>query len=182
MNILKNSPSGQKCVRLSQFLKECPDYQCIKDPAMSLNIADLYQLTSQCFKELNNKIEELQTSNQTGGGKSDLTGPGPQPSGDLYDGTPLTNVKNLYLNVRKYMKLHKIPQLNETTVIPYGIILSTLNLPNNLVILNEFYPNLSQYLSKNKLVDKLNFETLVPIGIFLNETDLNNINHFKLNE
>ena len=174
MNILKKNST--ECATLKQLIANCPNYKCLKNPSMSLNIKNLYQLTAQCFDELNKKIE---IKNQVGG--TDVVGPGPQPSGDLYDGIPITNVKDLYLNVRKYMKLHNIINLTEKTLIPYGIILSTLNLPNNMIILSQLYPDLTKYLAKNKLSGKLNFETLIPSGIFLNNIDLNNINHLKLN-
>ena len=78
------------------------------------------------------------------------------------------------------MKLHQINRLTEKTMIPYGIILSTLNLPDDLIILGQLYPDLIQYLSQNQLVEILNFETLIPIGIFINQIDMNNINHLKL--
>lgn len=182
MSIIKiQSQSGNNCIRLSQLLENCPEYNCLKDPSMSLDLDNLYQITQKCFIDLNNQIENTyaQKKNQTGGSKTNIEDIS-QPSNNFFDGTPFTNVKDLYINVRKYMKLHQITHLTEKTMIPYGIILSTLNLPDDLIVLGQLYPDLIQYLSKNQLVEVLNFETLIPIGIFINQIDMNNINHLKL--
>ena len=183
MNLIKKN--SKECVKLADFLQSCPNYQCLDHPSSSLDLDNLYQLTSSCFNQLNHtfKVKRLQSrksiAEQRGGG--DVSGPGPQPSGAIYDGTPISNVKDLYINVRKYMELHKISQLTEKTMIPYGIILSTLNIPNDLIVLNQIYPHIVSYLSKKQLTDNLHFETLLPIGLFVNETDMHNINHLKLN-
>ncbi len=78
------------------------------------------------------------------------------------------------------MQIHKIAQLKVDTLLPYGIILSTLNLPDDIEFLSDIYPDFIQYLMDNNLVEDVNFETLLPAGIFLNDTDIKNINHFKL--
>jgi hypothetical protein len=186
MEILRKDHS---CVKLKDFLIQCPSYECLKHPAQSLDFDNLYQTTLQCFKKINSQVlkssQRSQRSHssqqsQRGGGNQDLVGPGPQPSGDLYDGTPISNVKDLYINIRNYMKMHKIIQLTSDTLIPYGIILSTLNLPKDLQILGRLYPDLIDYLVENELVDKLTFETLIPIGNIINDMDMHNINHLKL--
>jgi len=178
MNILKKD--CKNCVQLGKLLEKCPEYQCLRNPSMSLDVDNIYQLTVNCFNDFNNKI--MKSMKQQVGGSNDLVGPGPQPSANVFDGTPISNVKDLYVNVGKYMKLHKISHLTEKTLIPYGIILSTLNLPDDLIILNELYPDLIKYLVVNNIIDNLNFDTLVPIGIFINEIDMDNINHIKVDD
>lgn len=168
MNIIKNDRS--KCVALSNVLETCPDYKCLKDPSRNINLENIYQMTLECFDNL----KPHKINNQSGGSHIKY-----EPSGDLYDGTPFSNVKDLYVNVKKYMKLHNIVLLEEDQLIPYGIILKTLNLPDNPLVLSEIYPQFIEYIAKNNIED-LNFGTLIPIGFFMNEADINNINHLKI--
>lgn len=139
----------------------------------TLNLPNLTKLTEKFFNDLNDRLRKKIFKNKFS----------PQKGGamdDIYDNSSYSNIKDLYINVKKYMALHMINHLNTQTLIPYGIILSTLNLPNDLIILNELYPNLVKYLSKNDGIDNLYFDTLIPIGIFLGKIDINNINHLTL--
>ena len=161
MNFLKtDDKKTKKVVKLSELLENYPECCHLKDPSMTIDLENLHKLTLEYFKNINDQIEKKQ-NNQSGGSLKLI-----RPSPHSIDVASFSNVKNLYLNVCNYMKLHRIPQLTGKTLIPYGIVLSTLNLPDDLIILSHLYHDLISYLIKNQLIDKLNFETLIPMRLF----------------
>ncbi len=158
--ILK-TPDSQPCHSLDEYLHKCPNFQCVEQPALQLDLTQLTQITNQCFQSLNQKLKNM--SQQTGGGTK------PKDSQQL-------KISQLYQNVIYYLKLHNISHLTSKTLIPYGIIVSTLQLPDDTDILQALYPDLMPYLSNVNNSIEINFQTQIPVGIFLNNTDIKNIN------
>lgn len=117
-----------------------------------INTNRIYQFTINCFDKL---IYNL---------KSEQTGGGDYQSIDL---------NLLYKNMTDYAHTHNIRKYQKKTILPYGIILSALNLPNDPHILNLIYPALSDY-------DYSSFDSKLPLGIFLDDQDIFKINQ-KLN-
>ncbi len=161
MNIL--TKDKKKYVSLTQFLNECPNYECFSNTEhINVDFDQIYKLTTKYFDQINSKIGNNHV-NQLGGGFDKL----------------IQDINTLYNNIKRYMKLHKIEKITKKTMIPYGIILSTLNFPNDLQILGKIYPEFISYLIDENMLDFLNFNSFIPIGIFLNDNDLYNINHTK---
>ena len=177
IKIVLNDGSG--CDQLKMVFSKCKDYTCGQSKENEINTDDLMDITTELFSQLNQKISISLEQSGGGNGHIDIDKP-EEPSSNLFDGTPVSDVKILYVNMRKYMKLHKIVRLTEEIMIPYGIILSALNLPDDITFLHELYPDFVQYLSKNKIIDHLTDQTPLPIVLFLNEIDIHNINHLKM--
>jgi hypothetical protein len=176
--LIKNNGT-QECVSLQQVLNQCPNFDCFNDPGNNLNLDQLYQITSTCFTNLNHKISQKQTAmgnNQSGGGcnLSSLT--------VSRDGITV-DIEELKKNLHQYLVLHNIKQLQDHTLLPFGIIISSLNLPNDFEILSELCPYLKDYLDdaypnhtafdSNGQIDK---GVLIPIGVMLDVTDIGDIN------
>lgn len=173
--LIKNNGT-QECVSLAQVLDQCPNFDCINNPSINLNLNQLYQITSKCFANLNRKIQHKQSNsnaslinNQSGGGCS------------LSSQT--SDVEDLKKNLHQYLVLHNIKQLEDQTLLPFGIIISSLNLPNDFGILAELCPHLKDYLDdaypnhtavdSNGQIDK---GVLIPIGVMLDVNDIQDIN------
>ena len=132
-------------------------HQHPKHPSDSLNIDQLYELTQQEFRKCN---QRLRTQSQQKGG-----------------GQEIPNVKELYTNIKAYMNVHSIDTITSQTMIPYGNVLSALNLPNDISIFKQLYPQLITYWHTHKIRIPPTFETVIPIGLVLADSDLNHINN-----
>jgi len=120
-----------------------------------INLDNIYDYTIQLFDKIKKNI--MPTDKQTGGGvKSKKT--------------------QIYENVGEYMKIHNINNLSSSTFIPYGVLASSMNLTNNKKILKNKYPLFNEYISSFKLNKQITFDTLVPIGTFLSNRDIDSIN------
>ncbi len=175
--LIKNDGT-QQCVALQTVLDQCPNFDCSgqSEVGTSLNLAQVYQITSDCFANLNRKIAQTQkTLNQSGGGCNRMLS-------QQGDGIKV-NIDDLKKNLHQYLVLHNITQLTDATSLPFGIIISTLNLPNDFEILSELCPYLKEYLAESypngtafDSNGQINKGVLIPIGVMLDVEDIEDIN------
>lgn len=147
-------------VSIEQWVNNCHNNMCKhKQHCHNINHKHLYSLTNNCFEQLKSKL--MSPTQMTGGGQYQ----------------PQQQLSQIQSNLRNYALMHNITNLTHHTEVPYFIITSALQIiPDDEPLLLQLYPQVKDHCRIHNQQYPPTPNQLLPIGLFLNQDDLDELN------